>query len=394
MDMRKLIPLCLLLITSIFIQAQTKFFEGSWQDAFDTAKKQNKYLFVDCYTDWCSWCKVADKKTFPSKEVSTFLNGSFVSVKVDMERGKGVYLGMRYRVLGYPSFLIFTPDGKLAHKMSGYFENPVDFVVEAKKAFDEKSRPDYPSKLTDDVSFPKFYEASFTNKDLDQKRSRPDSKEVEAWLDKQENWIGEAAWSVVYKFPLSEKYNMKFLENRKQLTALYGNKEIQDKISSIAYQKLQVAMRSKDEADLKLVMDFADQYMEEDKEENKAYYKLKFCQGKGDWSEYAKCAQGMIDLYGFENHFNGVNQYSWTIYENAVNEDVLNTAIGWMKKVAEADPFYMYLDTYAALLYKVGSLNEALIWAEKAMAAGKANDENVDETVKLKDLIIAAKSAK
>ena len=33
----------------------------------DQAKKENKLLVVDFYTDWCHWCKVMDKETFANK---------------------------------------------------------------------------------------------------------------------------------------------------------------------------------------------------------------------------------------------------------------------------------------------------------------------------------------
>jgi thioredoxin 1 len=134
--------------------------------------------------------------------------------------------------------------------------------------------------------------------------------------------------------------------------------------------------------------------MDENKEENKVFYKLKFCEGKGDWSAYAKCAQGMIDFYGFENHISSVNNYSWTIYENAEDKDVLNTAIGWMEKVVKLEPLYMYLDTYAALFYKAGQYDKALSWADKAIEIGKVEDENVKETEELREKILAAKAGK
>jgi hypothetical protein len=55
-----------------------------------------------------------------------------------------------------------------------------------------------------------------------------------------------------------------------------------------------------------------------------------------------------------------------------------------MKPVIEKEPIWMYLDTYAALLYKSGNLEEALIYADKAIAAGE--EEKQEDISSTKDL--------
>ena len=392
--MKKATSTILLVLMMVTAHAQTMFFDGTWKEAFAEAKKQNKYLFIDCYTDWCGWCKVADKKTFPDEDVAAFLNENFVSVKVDMERGEGVELAMKYRVTGFPSYLMFTPDGSYAHKMTGYIEKPADFIDQVKMALDEANRSAYPAKLTDNVAFPAFYESAYANRDQKEKKTSPEMGDVDAWVAEQKDLKTIAAWSVIYRFPLNESNTERFLDDREAFVNVFGKAEVLDKIGSIANQKLGVALKTQKESDLLVALDFADRYMDEHKEENKAYYRLRFCEGKGDWTEYAKCAQGMIDFHGLENHLGGVNNYSWTIYLNTDDKDVLNTAIGWMKRVVEIDPLYMYLDTYAALHFKAGNYDQALLWANKAIEVGKNEGENVQETEELKDQILAAKAGK
>lgn len=61
-----------------------------------------------------------------------------------------------------------------------------------------------------------------------------------------------------------------------------------------------------------------------------------------------------------------------------------------MKRVVELDPQYMYLDTYAALLFRSGKNGAALEWANKAIEVGKAGGEKVEETEELREKIVAA----
>ncbi len=71
-------------------QAQgIRFAEGSWKELLETAKKEGKLIFVDCYTEWCQPCKQMEQQVFPSKKVGKFYNEHFINVKMDMEKGEG-----------------------------------------------------------------------------------------------------------------------------------------------------------------------------------------------------------------------------------------------------------------------------------------------------------------
>ena len=393
-DMKKGVSTLILTLAVLAGQAQTKFFEGTWKEAFAEAKKQDKYLFIDCYTDWCGWCKVADKKTFPDKMVGEVLNTYFISVKVDMEQGEGVLLAQKYRVAGFPSYLMFAPDGTFAKKMFGYIENPKEFAVEVKKSMDATNRPNYPSKLTNKTDFPEFYTTAFYDKDNKEKRAKAEPEVVNKWLLSKKDLFSEEAWSVMYRFPLNEENAEKFLSNIRSYVKLYGKAEVMDVIGNIASQKLDFAIESKDKKDLEASLAFVDKYMSEDKEDTKAYYKLRYFEGTDNWLGYAKTAQTIIDKRGLKNNINGVNNYSWTIYENTTDQKVLSMAIDWMSQVVKLDPQYMYLDTYAALFYKIGKYDEALTWADKAISIGGENDEDVEETQGLRKLIKEAKEGK
>jgi thioredoxin-related protein len=56
---------------------------------FEEAVKLNetnpKKIFIDVYTDWCSWCKVMDQKTFSNPQVAEYLNKYYYPVKFNAE---------------------------------------------------------------------------------------------------------------------------------------------------------------------------------------------------------------------------------------------------------------------------------------------------------------------
>lgn len=102
------------------VEEGIQFFTGTWQQAIDKAKKENKYIFLDAYASWCGPCKMMKHKTFTDKAVGDFYNKHFICVALDMEKGEGPALAEKYSVEAYPTLIYFLPDGKLIGKAMGF----------------------------------------------------------------------------------------------------------------------------------------------------------------------------------------------------------------------------------------------------------------------------------
>ena len=62
----------------------------SWEEAAAACEKEPRKIFVDVYTDWCGWCKVMDKKTFPIPAVKSYIEENFYPVKLDAEQKEDI----------------------------------------------------------------------------------------------------------------------------------------------------------------------------------------------------------------------------------------------------------------------------------------------------------------
>jgi len=103
----------------------------SWSEAMAMAKKANKPIFVDFYTDWCHWCKVLDAEVYPSAEFKAEAK-NWILCKIDAEKGEGVDLAAKYQVSGYPTVKYVGPDGNLIGGFVGYM--PTGQVVSNMKS--------------------------------------------------------------------------------------------------------------------------------------------------------------------------------------------------------------------------------------------------------------------
>lgn len=105
--------------------------------------KNAKRVFVDCYTDWCGWCKRMDKDTFSDTTIAKLMNNYFYSVKFDAESKESITFGattyknpnptgrrgsahelavmLLNKRLSYPSFSILNPDLTIATVIPGYY---------------------------------------------------------------------------------------------------------------------------------------------------------------------------------------------------------------------------------------------------------------------------------
>lgn len=119
--MKKPILMLAILFSSIFAAGQgINFQELTLDQAIAKAKLENKFVFIDTYTDWCGPCKMMDKDIYPMKEMGDYFNPKFISVKFNAEKGEeGPAVKTKYRIQAYPTYVILDGDGNLLHMFAG-----------------------------------------------------------------------------------------------------------------------------------------------------------------------------------------------------------------------------------------------------------------------------------
>jgi thiol-disulfide isomerase/thioredoxin len=120
----------------VFSQSEISFEKNkSFKVLKARAKKENKLIFIDTYTTWCSPCKWMDKNIFTNSEVADYYNNNFINVKFDAEdQGEGTKIKKLYNIESYPTLLFIDGDGNLIHQILEISKNPQDYIKFAEKA--------------------------------------------------------------------------------------------------------------------------------------------------------------------------------------------------------------------------------------------------------------------
>lgn len=119
------------------------------QKGLELAKSQNKPALIDFYAEWCTYCKLMDKNTFPDEKVIGE-SRRFVMIKFDATKPTTQVQKILedYQVTGFPSFVIVDAKSK-RHALRGYVPT-ADFLD-----FMKKTAPaEQPSPPADPLSSP------------------------------------------------------------------------------------------------------------------------------------------------------------------------------------------------------------------------------------------------
>lgn len=87
--------MALLLISLSGVSAQDGIRWMTWDEVVVASKAEERKIFVDLYTEWCSWCKKMDAKTLSKPHIVDFINNNYYAVKFDAQHKEDIELNGR-----------------------------------------------------------------------------------------------------------------------------------------------------------------------------------------------------------------------------------------------------------------------------------------------------------
>jgi len=383
--MKKLFLIFLLLpfIGSAQIKG-THFEHGlSWQQVKEKAKKENKFLLVDCFTTWCGPCKYMASTIFPQEKVGEFFNKNFVNVKVqfdqtknDSEEVKSWYadaqlMSKEFKINAYPTFLIFSPKGELVHRIVGGGEAD-EFIAKAQMALNpetqyytllKKSESGNPSPetlkqlaISAEVAYDEENSEKFAN----------------AYINTQKDLYTKENLEFISRYARSTKSKgfELMLKDPEKTDAILGKGKSNKILSNIILEEnIYPSLRKPNVNIDSLVAAVQAKYPKVDINEPTDLIKIQIFQSEKKWDKFQPAVLSYMKKYGTEVRADMLNSFAWTVFENCKDNNCIAEALSWSKRSVDEtqskEP--AYLDTYANLLYKLGKKDQAIAMQQKAV---------------------------
>jgi len=399
--------LCLSFVAQAQTESAIHWTTGlGFKQLMEKAKQENKYVFMDCETTWCVFCKKMDAETYPDKAVGDFFNDKFISVKVQFDQTdkdsaevKSWYedaksISKQYILDRYPTYLVFSPQGEVVHMATG-FKTPAQFLEFGKEAIQPGKTYDNPvakyNKLIegykagerkyDQFLFMQQMADKLQDNDIRKKITR-DHADYLATLPREKRYTVE-----ILRLWQNHRFNPKH-----PIFGFYrDDADIIDKVmdfpgfarssldDSVHFIKVDPFFEEQTklnpngtEADWpKLEKTLTETYGDKIAQRNLLNARGEWCAMHGDSNGAAKYSLIWLNQYqpDVKSWCNPINATGWHAFLGCTDQKSLKECAQWMEKVVAANPERTdFMDTYASLLYKTGQREKAIEAETQAVA--------------------------
>jgi thioredoxin-related protein len=391
----------------------------NWQQVVEKAQKENKYIFVDCYTTWCGPCKWMDKNVYPVDSVGTVMNERFISVKIQMDitgqdndEIKEWYpsardLEKKYHVGAYPSYLFFSPDGKAVHKDVGS-KNIKDFLSMVRSAMDPQQQ--YYTLLAEYgkgvMSYPLMpFLVSIAHRVGEDSLSKQIGRdyihgyletlpEAQLWTRENIQFVNRYSSFI----DINDKIFQLYYRSRIAIDSVFHDGHFSDGlVNEIIYRdevKPMVAQSLTTTAEPRwrqLEKKISKNYDFISAQRNALHGQVEYYKARKNRKKYIKYFIRQQEINGIEswqagagvNRFN-LNNNAVEVFEYSNNKRELEKALSWSNHALSVADYPEFMDTKANLLYKLGKKSAALTLEEKSYALAPKNSDIASSYEKMK----------
>ncbi|NML22315.1 thioredoxin [Pseudoflavitalea sp. G-6-1-2] len=377
--------LCCLFFTASAQETGIKFEHGlSWKEIKEKAKRENKFIFMDCFTTWCGPCKMMSKDIFPQKEVGDLFNEKFINVKAqidqtdkDNEEVKRFYedaafIAKEFNVQAYPTFLYFTPDGKLVHLFVGSTKEAKEFIDESVKAFDPATQ--YFTRMEKEINAAAGNADALRNLAMEAKNKYDGingATLADAYVKSEKNIFTKDNLTFLDEIVKSSKgagFRV-YLDQPEKVDAIMGKGYSQMKISQLIFMDEGAYdwLNSKGTKELEPVRKSITEKYPEHAGVLMARLNILHLQYSKKGEELVKAVTELLKKYGKQTYPAELASYARSVAMLSNDAAMLKQALGWAKMSTENGDAG-HLAVYASLLYKSGKKHEGITEMKKAVA--------------------------
>lgn len=412
---------CLALFAHFFVGAQSQNIEfrgnSTWGAVLEKAKRENKFIFIDCYATWCGPCKQMDETVFLNDTVASFINQGFVPVKLQMDRTAHDSANVRNwygfadsierfaQVRAYPTYLFVSPDGILVHKHIGMM-SVTDFLALANNVRDPNlqyytllgqyqhggmplDRVERLAKMSKDLGYDSLSTA--IARDYILRYIEPMGSD-KMWTRDNLDFINEFRQAVRSDDIIFKKY----VEQKALIDSIMEKKGYSDGL--INYMIIHEEISAPVEAGIRNRIEPGWAKIEKtlEKKYGKSYSydvlkaRVKYYKAMKEWAKYSTYFVRQMNLIKIETFSKEastmINNSAAEVFQYSENKRELEYALAWINHAISLhpDPDANELDTKANILYKLHRVKEAILLEQQSARLAPDDKEIQDAYAKMK----------
>jgi len=103
-----------------------------YDEGIKKAKKDNKFIFMDFYSESCGYCQKLEKETYSNKKVYEYIDKNFIPIRVNLSSSKKIVfdgkniieqdIAMIFGVNATPTLFFLTPKNEVIGNVPGFLE--------------------------------------------------------------------------------------------------------------------------------------------------------------------------------------------------------------------------------------------------------------------------------
>jgi len=121
--MKKTLLICSFFFSFIQISFAIDFYKGSYTEALERGKTENKLILLYFTATWCGPCKYMQDYIFPNAGLTSYVNQNYIALKLDIDTkdGKLIYIKSHQPKgpMGVPAFIIMNNREEVLKKKTG-----------------------------------------------------------------------------------------------------------------------------------------------------------------------------------------------------------------------------------------------------------------------------------
>lgn len=375
--MKLLTLIFVMLGSSLFAQKKgIQFFQGTYQEALEEAKKQKKPIFFDAFAEWCGPCKQMANNVFTNEVVGDYYNKYFINVKMDMEKGEGPQLSSKFSITAYPTLIFIDSEGKIIQSVKGG-KNVDQFLALGKNillgstATNITALEEEYEKGNKEASFLKSYAYALLLQD------KPNMKIANEYLRTQSDITSEENINFIFEYALeadSRIFNL-MLENIDRIKANQTEAAFRRQIEKACNNTVKKAVEFNTPSLLKDAKTQMKKAIPAFAKEYESLADIQYYTIKQDYANLTASIENYLKKFAqkdAQKHYD----YALLIVQNVQDKSALQKAEKWAKQAVDLETKVDYLKAYIYLLQVNGSNEKELVKRQeqlKQISAPKAS---------------------